>query len=229
MSHIAERLVNTNYNYHGIHLNNIPMLLSKKVPCNFSIEMRAIRAFTSYNYFIQLLYRLIGFKLIKINDYKLELHYKKNNFEFSKLSDLYTSNNKLENLKNKIILLNYQKRKGKCHFQSLCLLPICGDYLVTGYVNDSSNKVRVIHSWIETENNVIDYCSNLVISKENYYQLMNPEILSVIKKEDYLKDANSKFLNSLIGCKFYCLFRDELYYNGLFNFNNEDSIQKRLK
>lgn len=30
MSHIAERLVNTNYNYHGIHLNNIPMLLSKK-------------------------------------------------------------------------------------------------------------------------------------------------------------------------------------------------------
>ena len=214
------------YNNYGIHIKSYPILFNKRKEVLLDTKVKAIRSFTSTNYLYRLFYKVQGFSLKRIDPYKMKLCYKNDCLEFSKLSDLLiVKNEEDKNMKNE--LFKYKKRKGKCHQTAIELFASMGEKLVTGYVDDSSGKFRTIHSFIETEKNVIDYSSNLVISKEDYYRLMNVEVLSVITKEQFLSDCNSSFANEFLGVKFYCLFREELKKQGLLDFNKEKIYQKK--
>ena len=218
-------MMKVKYNRYGVNINSLGMLFEKKEVSKLDTKMKAIRAFTPTNYFYQFFYNLKGYSVHTIDTNKMKLCYKNENIEFSKLSDLLVGS--VEEVRPiKTELLKYKVRKGKCHYRAIEFFPSIGKNLVTGYVDDASGKVRTVHSWLETEKNVIDYTSNLVISKEDYYQLMNVEVLSVIAKDDFLGDFKSEFVQGL-SCKFYCLFRNELVQQGLINHGKEKKYLKK--
>ena len=103
-----------------------------------------------------------------------------------------------------------------------------GDRIVNAYIDDPTEKFRVVHSFIELNNKVYDYTKNLVISKEDYYRLFNVEVINTIDRNVYLEDIKNPFFNSFIDCKFYCLFRDELLNGHTFTstFWKVDDINK---
>ncbi len=207
---IKKRLGNTVYNIQGIHLSNVPMLLFEKVDVDFDNRMKAIKAFTSGNIFFHMFYKGKGFHLQKVNNCKYSLKFQDESLEFSKLSDLLSHRNILKNLFLKCELLSLKRRVGRCHLQSLVYLPIIGGSVVTGYVNDSSGKSRVIHSVIVNKETVFDYSNNLVASIKNYDQLFDLSVLSEVSEETLINDAKSPLASLPIGVKFYCLFHEEL-------------------
>ena len=207
-------MVSNKYNKYGVNKEAEKMFYVKKEKANMDKRMKVIRAFTSTDYLYQFFYLLKGYSIKTIDNNKMKLCYKNESIEFKKLSDCLIGEDE-ESVRIRKELLNYRKRKGQCHFNSLQLLPSIGGNIVTGYVDDQGDTHKIIHSWIEDENNVIDYTSNLVIKKEDYNRLMNVEIVSVISKDDVLADSNSEFFQKYLGCKFYCLFRDELVREGL--------------
>lgn len=213
------------YDKYGVNIKNKQMFFYKQEDCQFDSKMMAIRAFTSTDCFRQSLYELKGYKLIKLDEDKLMLNYKGDMVEFYKFSDLLLDDSDIiRDFKNE--LQDYIQRQHKCHYRSLQLVNIgVGDYLVTGYVNDESGKSRIVHSWIEIGEDVLDYTSNLVMKREDYYKLMNVEVLSIINKDDVYEDSQSKFLNKLLGCKFYCLFRDEMDSQGLIQFGERPLVK----
>jgi len=217
--------MNNNYNKFGVNTNNKLMFFYKIGNSKIDPKMMAIRAFTSNNNFLQLLYKLVGFKLIKYEN-KYQISYKNSDVCFSKFSDFLSGGNDIEELeKEKKELLSLKKRTGKCHYKSIELINV-GDYLVTGYVTSSSRNVKIIHTWIETDKDVIDYTDNLVMKKEDYYNLKDVEVLTVIKKDTIVSEFDSQFVKSFLSDKFYCLFRDELEREGLIQFGQEQLVKK---
>ena len=75
-----------------------------------------------------------------------------------------------------------------------------GDKLVTGYIDCFSGD-RIIHSWIEVDDKVMDYVFNVILDREVYYKLVNAEPLNFISKETVLEDCNSEFINTFLSCK----------------------------
>lgn len=215
------------YNEFGININNDEMFFHKNSDSELDSKMIAIRIFTSSSYFLKLLYKVKGFKIIKCDKNKLELNYKKETIEFSRLSDLILCSTEEKTIETKKELLNLKQRKGKCHYKSFQFVHI-GDNLVTGYVDDSIKNRRIIHTWLESLDTVIDYTANVIMKKEDYYKLMNVEVLSVINKEDVYNDCNSNFIKEFLSAKFYCLFRDELNREGLIEFY-QDKNSKKIK
>lgn len=201
----------SSYNKYGINTNTYEMFFDKKVDCVLDERIMAIRAFTSNSCIRKKYYIAKGYR-IRTDDDKMIMQYKKDIFGFIKISDILSSDEK-EFLKIKQELLDYKKRKHQCHSRSVQFFSLA-DNLVTGYVDDVGNN-RIIHTWLETDENVIDYTSNLIINKEDYYKLMNAEVLSVISKDEFDEDIDSEFLNKIIGIKFYCLFRQELEQEGI--------------
>ena len=203
-----------NFNEFGIHTNNDQILRHKVEVSHFSPYTECISYFTSDDSFIQDKYYEKGVLLEHITEGVLCLIFPDHRrIEFSKISDLldyYQIDGELK----KIPLLSHDDRMGECHYYSLLLFDICSGYLVTGYVNSRKENKRIIHSWIETKKgNVLDISNNLSISISDYYEMMNPQVVNVIAKEDFLKDwicleeISSKIL---ISSKIYCLFRNEL-------------------
>lgn len=214
------------YNKYGVNINNYSMFFYKSGNSKTNSKMTAIRVFTSNNYFLQFLCKLVGFKLIKLEDNKYKISYQDIDISFSKFSDSLSGGSNIEELENeKRELLNLKKRAGKCHYKSIELINV-GDYLVTGYVASSSRNVKIIHTWIETDEDVIDYTANLVMKKEDYYKLNNVEILTVINKDDVINDFDSPFIRTFLSDKIYCLFRDELEREGLIQFGQEQLVKK---
>lgn len=208
--------MNNKYNQHGVNINNIDMFDGKKLSNCSKINEKAIALhwFTSNDYISHILYHAKGYKLVRLDSKNLKMCYKSEEIEFSKLSDLLDGD-KESVAKEKKELLNIRRRLGKCHNMSLSFLGNdIGDRVVTGYIDSTSKNTRVIHSWLETEDKVIDYTCNLIIDKDQYYKLWDPEVLSVISREDFKADYEKEFMH-ILGCKFYCLFRDELYKEGL--------------
>lgn len=212
------------YNEYGINIKNEEMFfLKSNDQFETDFKLPAIKAFTTSNYLLHLIFKMKGFSLKKIEDGKLCMTYKNESIQFSRISDLLISNNN-ETIKLKKQLLNINKRRGECHVNSTEYIN-CGDYLVTGYI--SGDKYSIIHSWVETDKNVIDFTLNLVIKKEDYYKMMNAQVLSIIKKENVYDELNSSFSREFLGVKFYCLFRDELYRAGLFELGQDEIIKKK--
>lgn len=143
----------------------------------------AIRAFTSWNSLRQFFYWEKGFRLKKIDHYKYRHSFQGDSLEFSKFYDVISCSSKIKNLVIKCQLLSASLRQGCYHYQSLRFLPIVGGSVLTGYVNDSTGKFRVIHSVIINGDTVFDYTNNLVTSRKNYDQLLSFSILSEISKE----------------------------------------------
>lgn len=189
---------------------NVLMFLEELKDIDFDTRMGAIRAFTSYSPIRQILYKRRGFRLEKVNHDKCRLWFDGKFLEFSKFSDLLTSNHSIRLIPYKIELLSYTWRKGDCHFRSIYFFHWFGGILETSYVDDSSGKARVIHSYIRSKKNIIDYTSNLVISKRDYEDLVHPTVLNQVSHEEYLSDRKSPIVSLPISLKFYCLFRDEL-------------------
>jgi len=212
------------YNQYGVNINNEPMFYEMEGYSKQDKKILGIRAFSSSSLFLKILYTIKGFKLNRIDDKKLVINYKNDSVQFSLISDNIESDNcDISEVKKE--LLDHRGRVGQCHNKSMEFINL-GDYLVTGYVDDTSRDYRVIHSWIETEKVVIDYTSNLVMKKEDYYELRNVEVLSVINKNDMYSDSESD-LKMVLGCKFYCLFRDELFNEGLIQFGNREIVKNK--
>lgn len=206
------------YNKFGIHINTEPLLVFKKSDCHLDERMQAIKAFTSNFTVLQELYLNKGF-IYSYNNKRNQIKYQEEIIEFYKFSDWLSRD--LPNVTEiKEELLDYEKRTGKCHLMSMHFLKFYGNFLVTGYV-DSKNE-RIIHTWIEDGDYVIDYTFNLVINKKIYYKLMNVQVLSEIDKDTFIRDISSSFIRSFISIKFYLLFREELKKSGLFEFDNSE-------
>lgn len=216
------------YNKYGVNVKNESMFNKMMVCGKVEPKLFGIRAFTSSNYFLQNLCILNGFKFTRLEDNILVITYKNSSIKFSKLSDLLLTNEeqlKLIELRREE-LLDMERRNRKCHNRSIEFI-IFGDYLVTGYIDSSDGNSRIIHSWIEKDDKVIEYTNNLVIDKDDYYKLRNVEVLSVVSREDVFSDVESE-IATILGCKFYCLFRDELYNEGLIEFGNRE-LAKKIK
>ena len=183
------------YNKYGININNESMFINMPGNSDKDEKLPCIRAFTSSDNFLKSLYLKKGFKVNRIDEKKLIISYNNESIIFSLLSDLLV----IDDGKLKEELLNRKIRTGHCHDKSIQYIGF-GSYLVTGYVDDTSRNYRVIHSWIENDEYVIDYTSNLVIKKEDYYELRNVEVLSVINKEDIFSDSKSDFLKQFFSC-----------------------------
>ena len=204
------------YTEQGVNTKNNDILFYKKDIKAHKLDEKAlvIHSFTSNDNISRILYHAKGYKLVRIDSKKQKIIYQDEEIEFSTISDVLEGDE--ENItKYKKELLNLRQRTRKCHNMSLSFLGSdIGDRVVTGYIDSTSKNTRVIHSWLETEDKVIDYTCNLIIDKDQYYKLWNPEVLSVISREDFKADYEKEFMH-ILGCKFYCLFRDELYKEGL--------------
>lgn len=223
------RYRNTKYNTCGIHMGNVLMFLEEQEEVEFDTRMGAIRAFTSCNPFRHLKYKKMGFRLTREHHDKRRLWFEGNFLEFSMFSDLIESDHPMELIPYKLELLNYKKRKGDCHFRSFYFFHSLGGILETSYVNDSSGKARVVHSYIRRKNNIIDYTSNLVISEKNYESLLHPTVLNQITHKEYLLDRKTPVASLPISLKFYCLFREELQNGHTFLGGNEWEVSKDSK
>ena len=201
------------YNEYGYNINTYKMLLNKECEVKVDERLGAIRAFTSTSILRQLLYNTKGFKVKKWEDKKRVLSYKNKDLIFRRFSDCLEGDEKdLEKVKS--VLLNYRKRRGKCHQGSLSLFTCFGDNIVTGYVDDIDGKHRCVHTWIEKDENVYDYTSNLVVTKEEFYKILDVEVLNKISREDFLSDIKSEFVQKS-SSKLYLLFREELVRESL--------------
>lgn len=198
------------HNGFGINKKNEKMLFSKMEDVNYPIELKVIRNFTSTDYLARLQDRKYRFKIKKKKKNVYEMTSDSKKIEFSKITDIINMEDKkkLKEIRKK--LLDCDERRGKCHNYSISFIH-CGNKLVTGYVNDISGKHRTIHSWIENGNNVYDFTYNLVISKKNYYELLDVLVLNEIDKDTVLSDYNNLFnIYHDLSNKMYCLFRNEI-------------------
>jgi len=228
MGKYTDCLENTPYNVRGIHLSSVPMLLYIEKHVDYNKCAEAICSFTSFQPLEHLGFRFQGFHLKRKKPEIYRLQFEEENIEFSKFSDLIMTSNFKQKMKMKFQLLNEKKRKGSCHYWSMFFLEYFGDRIVNAYIDDPTEKFRVVHSFIELNNKVYDYTKNLVISKEDYYRLFNVEVINTIDRNVYLEDIKNPFFNSFIDCKFYCLFRDELLNGHTFTstFWKVDDINK---
>ena len=225
---MVQKKCSTNYDRFGYHVNNKPMLARNNQITSFSPIMKCISFFTSDNYIRQLYYYIRGAKLDTINSNSWKLTFLGEQVEFSRLSDLLLSNPYFSQQE----LLNFQERMRKCHLCSMGLMFYYSCNLVTGYIDSIIERGKIIHSWVETDDgNVLDYCSNLVIKKEDYYRLVNPEVINTISTEEYLNDINLfGEIDMPFSDKFYCLFRNEILVNleATHLFDKNESFQKML-
>lgn len=225
---------NTPYNNLGIHLSSVPMLLHIVKDVDYNECAEAICSFTSFNPLDHLRLRFLGFHLTRKNHDIYRLQFRDKNIEFSKFSDLLIVSKYRKGLLMKLELLSRERRSGSCHFQSMFFSQYFGKRIVNAYIDDSTGKFRVVHSFIEGDKNVYDYTKNLVISKEDYYELFHVEVISTIERETLLEDIKNPPFPNLIDCKFYCLFREELqnghtFHSGTFWKVEEKGIEKVKK
>lgn len=225
MIRYQDRFSNTEYNIMGIHLSNVPMLVSIEEDIHYNECAEAIESFTSFQPIEHLKYRSWGFHLTKGNHKIYKLEFEDTVIQFSKFSDLEAVTTNKNRILMKLELLSEKKRVGNCHYEAMYFSQYFGKKLVTAYIDDSTGFYRIVHSFIEDDDNVYDYTKNLVMNKKDYYQLFQVEIINVIDRETFMEDLKNPFFMKFIDCKFYCLFRDELMNGHTFGVKQEDEIE----
>ena len=71
---------------------------------------------------------------------------------------------------------------GRCHEASIQFSG--SNKVVTAFVSEPQSELRFLHSFLENDERVLETTSNIVMSKEDYYQLSKPEILTIIPYEE---------------------------------------------
>ena len=109
--------------------------------------------------------------------------------------------------------LESSKRKGKCHYRAFDVAIAFDDANILTGLAMIGNK-QYLHSVVETKNAkgeliCLDWTRNIMMPKEDYIELFNFRILSVVAKDsieediDYIRDLE-------FTTKHYLLFRDEI-------------------
>lgn len=130
-------------------------------------------------------------KLLHIKKDKGTYSFQKNRFsrkvEYRALSDFVDN----EEIKDELLS---EERYGKCHLNSIFIFLNLDDY-EEGYVVGGkiayNDKEYVYHTWIEVKIDdkwlVIDYNRNIIINKDDYYQMVKPVVINKSSKESILK------------------------------------------
>ncbi|MBO5479536.1 MAG: hypothetical protein J6A04_07715 [Clostridia bacterium] len=95
-----------------------------------------------------------------------------------------------------------EDRYGICHSASKHYIDIFKDSkLVTGYVCGVIDTTRYLHSWIEFEEEqiewVFDYTMNALINKNAYYKINHATKINEINEEEIYDDKRKKFQDKL--------------------------------
>ena len=75
----------------------------------------------------------------------------------------------------------------RCH--EICVRLGFGD-IVTGFVNSPIDGYKFLHSFTLNGDYVYDFARNLRMEKNEYFDLLEPDIVSIIFKDDILEDFN---------------------------------------
>ena len=96
-----------------------------------------------------------------------------------------------EDVKNR---LKSTKRYGHCHWDSIHIVEnlVNPSNIVSGYITLQSKKMKFSHSWVEMEYLgkvwVLDFTMNVMMNKEGYYKLYNPQNIIKIGKNTLIED-----------------------------------------
>lgn len=86
------------------------------------------------------------------------------------------------------------KYANRCHEVS-SILGINYEYITTAFVNSPLRHYKYLHSFVEDGDYVYDFARNLKIKKEDYYQLLEPEVVSKINGNYFIDDLRYASVN----------------------------------
>lgn len=125
-------------------------------------------------------------KIIRTNDTEIKFRLIVGNY-FELIQKLITENHRLKNL---YIDLYKGNSLGKCH--ELCAKYPQKDYnIVTAYIPDIFSNLFVLHTFQQKNDKVVDLSNNIIWNKNVFYNLLNPEIISVIPSKQLIKDLQN--------------------------------------
>lgn len=58
------------------------------------------------------------------------------------------------------------------------------DDVVTAFLNEPLSNLLFLHSFVESEDKVLETTANVVMSKDDYYRLLKPEVVTKIPGEE---------------------------------------------
>ncbi len=80
---------------------------------------------------------------------------------------------------------------GRCHEASI---QFSGQNdVVTAFMHEPLSNLRFLHSFVETDEKILETTANIVMKKEDYYRLTRPEVITKIPGEELLDLWNSFF------------------------------------
>lgn len=80
---------------------------------------------------------------------------------------------------------------GRCHEASL---QFCGpNNVVTAFMCEPLSGLRYLHSFVESDERVLEASANIVMDKEDYYRLSRPEVVTKIPGEELFEIWNTLF------------------------------------
>ena len=92
----------------------------------------------------------------------------------------------------------------KCHEVS-SLFGVDYEYITTAFVNSLLKHYRYLHSFVEDGEYVYDFAKNLKMEKDVYYDLLNSDVVSMIKGARFI--SNLKRLSMFMYLWFLKIFR----------------------
>ena len=79
-----------------------------------------------------------------------------------------------------------RKNDGKCHNRTF-LLSDSDSIVTTAFVNSELKGQKYLHSFIEKDDDIIETTANIILSKEDYYRLLRPEVLTRVTKSELIR------------------------------------------
>lgn len=169
-----------------------------------SVALKTIELFTK----LQEIKANIDLSRITYNKEINQFEYRDNDrvITFDRLSDHFED----EDIKKELMS---NKRHRQCHEKARNIAPsIRGSKIVTGYVTIGDRKVlhSIIEYDVDNKTVVIDWTSNLHITKEQYVELTKFVELSSFEGRKVIDDIELITENFNIGIKPYVVFREEI-------------------
>ena len=87
-----------------------------------------------------------------------------------------------------------RKNNGICHNRAFCFGH--SGIITTAFVNSPLIGYKYLHSFLERENDIIDVTANIVLSIDDYYNLLKPEVLTKVTLEElvtFVNDCKDKY------------------------------------
>lgn len=75
----------------------------------------------------------------------------------------------------------------RCH-EIASMLGVNYKYITTAFINSPLENYKFLHSFVENDDNVLDFAKNVKMSKEEYYDLVKPDIVSKINGDRLVDD-----------------------------------------